>query len=256
MGSAARWLQVLGIAVFLATAFLPLHCPERHPQLLARFGGASHVTVTLLGVEDVPARQVYDALRMDLTGSTPGCRTWEVRRWYPFVLAPFWLWALLWAAGPSGGAAARRSRAGAVLLTIAVAVAVLEACYLGVEYAALFPNVLGRTETVIAWLVVVAVLFVRRRADRSLGAVEAHVGAQALLSLLHLLTLPSSEARPWLASYAWSDVCAAVGTNFRPGFWLACAGLALASGATYLSRRRPVDVPAPSSEPVPSPARG
>ena len=260
MGPAARWFQALGVLVFLATAFLPLHGAKQHPQHLARCRALPGVTVTtaLAGHESVPAREIYDAVRLDVAGSAAGCATWEVRRWYPFVLAPLWLAALLWVAGPSAAGASRRSRAGALLLGLAVVVAILEACYLAVEYAALFPAVLGRAETVIAWFVVVGILFLRRRADRGLGAVEAHVGAQALLSLLHLLTLPSSEARAWLGSYELGDVCAAVGTNFRAGFWVACAALATAGGATYLSRRRAamVAVEPRASAPEAAPARG
>ena len=261
MGPTARWLQALGILLFLATAFFPLHCAELHPLHVAR--QATHPQVALAvappGVEAVPAREIYDAVRVDLAGEAHGFRTWEVRRWYPYALALFWLWALLWVAGPPAAAAARRARAGAVLLTLTVGVAVLEACYLAVEYAPLLPQVLGRAEALIAWALVVAILFLRRGTDRRVGAVEGHVGAMALLSLLHLLTLPSSEARPWLGPYAWSDVCSAVGTNFRPAFWLACGGLALASAATYFSRRRAgAEVPAAPPEPVPEPvgARG
>jgi hypothetical protein len=257
MGPTARSLQALGILLFCVTAFLPVHQYQKHPLHLqvADLDAQTRITLRPVGQEAVPARELYDALMLDLGGTAPGCRSWEVRRWYPYALAPFWLWALAWVAGPAAGSTARRGRVGAALLTLAVIVAVLEACYLGVEYAALFPSVLGRAEALIVWVLVVGVLFLRRRADRRIAAVEAHVGAQALLSLFHLLTLPSSEARPWVGPYAWSDVCGALATNFRPAFWLACAGVALAAGATYLSPRRPPVVPdPPQPAPLPEPA--
>lgn len=239
MGAPARCVQLLAVLLFLGTAFVPLHVPEQHPLALARGLPPRPPALPAPALAAaIPARDLCDAALLDLTTGAPGSRLWEVRRWYPYALAPLWLVALLLVG--VGGPAAERRRAwvGPGLVLVSVALVVLEACYLGAEYLAILPGVWGRIEVVFAWLVVVGILSWRRPPDRALGAVEAHVGAQALLCLVHLFTLPSSEARGWIGAYAWGDILGALGVNFRPAFWLACLGLTLASASTYLTRRR------------------
>ena len=240
----ARWLEGLAVVLFLGTAFFPLHVARQHPQRMAQgVDAGTHGTTRPPPSVAVPAQDLCDAALLDLSSCGPGWRLWEVRRWYPYALAPLWLVALLLSQGRA--AARRRHRVGLGLLVLAGALVVLEACYLGTEYAPLLPDPWGRGEVVAAWLLVVTILFWRRRADRRVDAVEAHVGAQALLGLVHLLTLPSSEARGWIGAYPLGDVLGALAANFRPAFWLACLGLALAATATYLTRR-----PLPAPEPV------
>lgn len=239
MGWRMRWLQAVALAVFLATAFLPVHGPTEHPGARASPLGNPRVLLAperqgpVSGAVEVPAALVWQAAVQDLAGSYRGSRLWEARRWYPYVLAPLWLLALFLARGSGPAARTRRERVGLFLIGVSVALVVLEAVYLGEEYAVLFPQALGRSEVVIAWLLVVALLTWRRKRDRSLAAVEGHVGSQALLSCVHMLTLPSSEMRPWLGQFPLDDVLATIIANFHAAFWLGSACLAVAVAAAY-----------------------
>jgi hypothetical protein len=178
---------------------------------------------------------------------------WDHRTWYPFLLAPFWLGGLLLVAGAGG--AARRRGVGLALLGLSVGIAVLEAFYLGTEYLPFLTGVAGRIELVLAWVAVVAVLFLRRRGARSVSAVEATIAAQALLGVLHLLTLPSSQVRVWLSAFPLGEALAAVGTNFLPGFWIALAGLAVAALPAYVRGGQGFQSPSTKSNWSPSPSK-
>lgn len=245
MSTFGRCLQALCIAAFLVTGVAHAHEARLHPVALERPGRFSASPAWPTGLEpDVPLSTLRAAVAHDLIGSGGGSLLWRERRWYPFLLAPLWLAALLLVAGPSVAAASRRRAVGAGLLAAAVALAAFEAFYLGIEYAPLLPGLLGRAEVVLAWLFVVALLFVRRRADRHLGAVEAHVAAQALLGVAHLLTLPSSQVRVWLGAFPLEAAATAMLTNFRPAFWAGCLLLALSVLPVYLRR-----LPAPAPDP-------
>ncbi len=240
MGAPGRWFQLLCLLGFLALAGLPAHEPRLHPLALSRPGTLSRTPAwPAAGSDDVPAATLSRALRQDVVGGALGSALWRERRWYPFLLAPVWVVALLAVAGPGAAAQARRRAVGAALLGLSVALAVFEACYLGIEYAPLLPDLLGRAEVVLAWVVVVGLLFLRRRADRRIDAVEAHVAGQALLSVAHLLTLPSSQLRAWLSAFPLHRVLEALGENFRPAFWAATALLALSLAPVYLRRAPP-----------------
>ena len=144
MNARARWLQLLGALLFLATAFAPLHFPAQHPQCLAHArNGHATVPPGPAAREAVPARDLCDAALHDLAARGQGSRLWEVRRWYPYALAPLWIVALLLTGGAGAAAQRRRGWVGPALLVLAVALVVLEACYLGTEYLALLPGVLG-----------------------------------------------------------------------------------------------------------------
>lgn len=240
MHPAARVLQVLALTAFTVLAALPLHLGRTLPVPRARSGAAGAAAGdacwTPLTGYDIPCEALGRALVRDLSSASPATHLWRERRWYPFLLAPLWILALLYGAGSGPGALARRRRAGALLLVLAAGLAVFEACYLAHEYAPLLPDLLGRAEGALVWLLVVAVLFARRRADRRLDALEAHVGAQALLGLMHFVTLPSSQARPWMREAALGDVARALVSNFPPAFWLALGLLALAAAPAYLGR--------------------
>jgi|GEM_PF-4507428 len=238
MGAHARWAQVLGLLIFAAAAFFPGHTNLQHPSRLLPI---AREKAAAAAQSEIPAQVLVEAVRSDLERGRPGARLWEVRRWYPFGLAPLWLAALLAVAlWPR-----LRRLVGWALLSLALALAVLEAFYLGVEYAPLLPQVLGWGETLLVWVAVVLVLFVRRPTDRGVGAVEAHVAAQALLGWFHLLTLPSSEARIRWGTHSLGEMATSLTTNFRPAFWAALAGLMLAFLPVYLRRaRRPLASPA------------
>lgn len=233
-----RLLQVLGLAIVVCSSF------GAHFELRARPGlpPASSVRER----QEVPAAVLGVALKADLavtsTAQPPGSRLWEARRWYPYLLVPFWALALAWAAWKPR---ARRG-VGLALLALTCGLAVLEAFYLAVEYAPLLPEVFGHAEALIAWGIVATVLLWRRAPDRSFAAVEAHVASQALLSWLHFLTLPATQARCWLDRHSVDDVACAVGTNFGAPFWWGIAGLVLLSLPVYLR-------PAPGVRAVPAP---
>lgn len=233
-----RLLQVLGLAIVLCSAF------GAQFELRARPGlpPASSVPER----QEVPAVVLGAALKADLAVTSPtrraGSELWEARRWYPYLLVPFWALALAWVAWKPR---ARRG-VGLALLVVTLGLAVLEAFYLAVEYAPLLPEVFGHAEALIAWAIVATVLLWRRAPDRSFEAVEAHVASQALLGWLHFLTLPATQARCWLDRHSVDDVACAVGTNFGAPFWWGIAGLVLLSLPVYLR-------PASSVRTIPAP---
>ncbi len=240
MGTRVRWAQVWGLLIFAVAAFFPGHASLEHPAGLLPLARAEAAAAARA---ETPAHLLAEAARRDLEQGRPGARLWEVRRWYPFGLAPLWLLALLLAAlWPR-----LRALVGGSLLVLALGLALFEACYLGVEYAPLLPEVLGRGEVLLVWGGVVLVLFARRVVDRAPGAVEAHVAAQALLGWFHLLTLPATEARTWWAAHPVVDVVSTLATNFRPAFWVALAGLLLAFLPIYLRRTAPRPIATPAS---------
>jgi hypothetical protein len=234
-----RLLQWLGLAIVVVTAF------GTHFELRARPG--QPLAQVARGRQEVPAEVLGAALADDLSARGPGLRLWEARRWYPYLLVPFWLVGLAWVALRPRA----RRPVGVGLLVLTLAVAVLEAFYLAVEYAPLLPDVFGQGEALIAWGIVATVLLWRRAPDRTPDAVEAHVASQAMLGWLHLLTLPATQARCWLDRHQVDDVVCAVGTNFGAAFWWGIAGLALMSLPVYL---RPTRAAAPqAAAPPPAP---
>ena len=74
------------------------------------------------------------------------------------------------------------------------------------------------------WGAVVALLFYRPRRHRRLDAYEATIGAQALLALVHAATLPASVWRDWLGVLGADAIWERVLDQFKPGFWIGCAG--------------------------------
>ena len=238
VGPRARVLQWLGLVVFLGASFWPAQGPLRHPlgigQDLPPRAPRTPVPGEPPSRIDIPASELGAALRADLASGRLGEQLWQARRWYPQGLAPLWILALLAVLGSADRARRRRVIVGGALLVLALALALLEACYLGVEYLSLLPATFGRVEVLLVWFVVVAILFLRRRGSGGVGAVEAHIGAQALLGFVHMLTLPATQARFWLDKFPLGEVLAAVGTNFRPAFWISCGALLLAAAPAYL----------------------
>jgi hypothetical protein len=116
-------------------------------------------------------------------------------------------------------------------------VVVLEARYLGSDYLGFLPGRGARIETVVVWCFVVLVLVYRRPADRHLGAVEASVSAQAMLGLLHGVTLPATFARDLVGVLSTGDVVARTWAIFGLGFWVGMVGLVCTALPGYLGRR-------------------
>lgn len=242
MSASVHRLQHLGLALLVLSAFWPAYhfraYPARGP--LPAQAEAAPVGFLVAGTRQVPAQEVGAALLAALRGPERGLALWTSRPWYPYLLVPLWLVALLLARrwGDARGDA-RRRRLGAGLLLISAGVAVFEAFYLRADYASFLPGWLGRAELVGAWLLILVLLFYRRRADRHLGAVEAAVAAQASLAFVHLLTLPSTMARPWVGVYDMDSVARAIWLNFPPAFWIGCVGMLLVALPVYLRRALP-----------------
>lgn len=246
MRGPTRVLLALGIVLFAATAWTEVERTCQHLRLVAASEALKRPLTALAGEHcgQVPADVIEAEMGAALARRSPLEGAWQARRWYPYALAPVWLAALALAWARPGW----RRGVGAVLFALGVLVAAFEAIYLSFDYLPLLAF-LGRLEVLAAWLAVVAVLFARRRDDRGLGAVEAHVAAQALLGVLHLLTLPASQARVWLSDYPLADVLSAVTQNFRLPFWSGILALGVAAGAVYLRRGAGVESGAPGVAP-------
>jgi hypothetical protein len=230
-----RRIQLAGLALVFLSAFGTGYHYRSHPFAGAAPRVAEAVPVGFFspGTRHVPAERVGAAVAALRGGPREALRFWEIRPWYPYVLAPIWLLCLL---GAAGGGRVRRRRLGAALWALSGGLAVFEAFYLHTDYASFLPGTLGRVEVFLAWAIVVALLVFRRRTDRHLGAVEATVGAQALLAFVHLITLPTTMARPWVVLYDFSAVLHSIFQNFPPAFWLGCAGFLVVALPVYVRR--------------------
>jgi hypothetical protein len=220
----------VGVALVLGSAFWPTLDVRAYPgrtrlRMVATPGALG------AGVREVPAHELGTALVETVRGPDRVRPLWEIRRWYPWFLAPLWALALLLAGGPVG-----RRLVGAFVLLLSLGIIALEATYLKAEYLAFLPGALGRAEVAGAWLVVITILLYRRRADRHLGAVEAAVGAQALLGFVHGVTLPATMFRQWLPGNDAGVVLEAILHNFTPAFWIGMAGMLIMSLPVYLRR--------------------
>ncbi|MDA1195960.1 MAG: hypothetical protein O2894_12350 [Planctomycetota bacterium] len=230
MGPLARGWQWLGLTLVLVSAFGVTSHFVAYPAASAT-SAAPTVRVHVAGGSEVPARELSQAL---VSSAGFAESLWEARRWYPWYLVVLWIVALAWARAKPG----RRRLAGGVLLATSLGLLAFEAAYLHAEYLPFLSGVAGQIEGVCAWLFVAAILLWRRRADRTLGAMEATIASQALLGFVHALTLPATMARGWMEQHDLARVGAAVWVNFPVAFWIGTAGLLLAALPAYL---RPAD---------------
>jgi len=232
-----RALQWAGALLVAGTAFWPaLHVCAYPVQAAA--GGPGWIANAGSNLREIPARELGTAIVESLRGPDLVGPLWDARRWYPWYLALPWGLALL-LSGP--GSRGRRRLVGGGLLLLGFGLIAFEAAYLRAEYASFLPGSLGRAEVGVAWICVVALLLYRRRGDRRVAAVEASVGAQALLGFVHGLTLPATMFRQWLPGRDAGTVVAAVLRNFPPAFWIGMLGLGLIFLPVYARRPRPVD---------------
>lgn len=226
-------LRGVGVLVFAATAFLPLHACTTSPARVARPDPSARVAPPY-----VAAARVRDAVAA--SPRDPMQALWRARAAYPYLLVP--LWAVGVAAAASRRPALRRA-VGAVLLASCAAVAAFEARYIAADYTGMLPRPLLRAEQAVAWAVVVGVLFLRR--GRSLLDPAATVSAQALLAALHAFTFPAADVRRWLAAgHRPGPVVEALVVNYRAGFVLAVLAL-LAVAVPGYTRPGPARAPAP-----------
>ena len=162
---------------------------------------------------------------------------WDVRLWYPWLLAPLWLLALV-VGHPSHPRL--RQLAGGLLVLATCGVVAVEGAYLACDYEPFLPEPWGDAEGVVVFAAVLFVLLARRPVDRRLDGVEGHVGAHAWLAFLHLATLPSTFARRWWQAGAdGGTILARLLDGFPPPF-LAALACSLALGLVVLLRRAEV----------------
>jgi hypothetical protein len=238
----ARFVRLLAVLVFAWTAFLPVHgCgPGPRPaKAAARQRQAAQAPAP--EAVQVPFEEILEEGAAGWTEGGPVGAFWAVRVWYPYVLVPLWLAGLVLAAG-----GARASRAGgALLLGTTIAIGVFELGYISYQFRGFLPPLLRPLEVGVAWILVLAVLFLRRP-GRRLDDPEATVSAHAFLSILHGLTYPVSDGRVWLdAGHDLSAIVAALLSDYKPAFWVALGALAVAAVPGYLFRPRGADGPAP-----------
>ncbi len=222
-----RTVQWVGILLVAASAFLPALHVRAYPGLTGKLQ-AAWIAAVSPRPREVPAQELGTAVVESLNGPDAVTPLWDVRRWYPWFLAPLWALALLFSRGRG------RRWAGAGMLLLTFAIIVLEATYLRVEYLPFLSGGWGRAELAAVWLFIILVLLYRRPVDRHLGAVEAAIGAQGLLGFMHSVTLPATMFRQWLPGRDAGDVFRAVLHNFGPGFWLGMAGMLMMAAAIYL----------------------
>jgi hypothetical protein len=198
----------------------------------------------------VPIEEIVEEGAEGWSAAGPIGAFWEVRVWYPYVLAPLWVAALVVALG-----SARLARAaGWGLLAVSLGVAVFELAYISWQFHGFLPSWLRPLEVGVAWLVVLAILFVRRPGRSALDP-EATVSAHAFLSVCHGLTYPVSDVRGWLRSdYEWGPILRSLFSDYLPAYWVALGALLVAAIPGYWLRPRAAPLPAaapPASEPAP-----
>ncbi len=231
-----RTMQWVGIVLVVGSAFWPTLRLEVFPTQ-DDAPTQTFMASLLRGNSEVPAQELGTAVVESVRGPEHVEPLWEARRWYPWYLAPLWVLALLTTAGAGLARRDRRRRlVGGLLLLLTGGLIAFEAAYLREEYLSFLPGLFGRIEGACAWFLVVAVLLYRRRQDRHLGALEATLGAQALLGFVHALTLPATMLRIWLPGRELGAVGEAVLHNFRPAFWVGSLGLLLVALPVYLRR--------------------
>lgn len=234
---ALRTLQWIGIACVAVSAALPAFGWQIGTPGLPLALQPGPREVVLIGPPSearTPVAEIAGGFTEWVGGGDAEDTLWSRRPIYAYALLPFWIAAILLARS-------RRRLAGTLVWLVTTAVIVLEAAYLKSDYLPFFPQLLGNLETGIAWCVVVGLLVWRRPADRTLGAVEAGIGAQALLAFVHGLTLPATLFRDWYAESGSNTALSNALAEFRPGYWVGMAGFILIAAGGYLGRR--VDAP-------------
>jgi hypothetical protein len=249
----ARFLRLLAVLVFAGTAFFPVHGCGPGPAPRAPTAKYKVPPPPVAEAVQVPIEEVLEQGAVGWKEGGPVGAFWNVRIWYPYVLVPIWLAALALAA-----AGRRFARIGGwVLLGTSFGIAVFELAYISYQFRGFLPPLLRPLEVGIAWILVLAVLFVRRSGRSPLDP-EATVSAHAFLSILHGFTYPISDVRTWLhRDVDLAAVARAVFENYKPAFWVALGALAVAAIPGYLFRpRREAAGPAsPPSPPAPAPER-
>lgn len=228
---ASRWSLLLVLSgVVLAAGAFPSFAVPGTPY---RDGVAPAAAPCVFGT---PLADLVGGVRDACSPSGEWGHLWALRLWYPYALAAVWVLAALAVYGTRGRVEHLRRRVvGAVLAIVTVGVVALEATYLASDYEPLSRGVWADVEHVAAFVAVLTVLLLRRPADRHLGAVEGTIGAQALLCVLHLLTLPSTYARRWFeGGEAVPAIVARLGDGFPLPFWLASAACLAAAGVVWL----------------------
>lgn len=238
---AARAVRIVGVFVFAATLFLPAHAcgPGAYPLGSGPRAAAERPDAPVEVATQVPIEEIVRRGSAGYAEGGVGEALWRTRVWYPYLLLPLWLAALAMAA--AGGRGARA--AGWGMLGLSVGLAVFEGAYLWRNYRGALPENLRIVEVGLIGLGIVAILFVRR--GRPVLDPGAAISAQALLCFLHALTFPAYDLGRWVdAGAPASSLASALLHDYRPGFWLALVGLALAAGPAYVRSLPAFPVPA------------
>ena len=250
MSKTVLWIQWGGLLLMGVSAFGINYHYKAYPSAVVqqvaradvRTASQPDVTYRVMGAPEVPAREVGIPLVAWLNGQQSLRPLWEKRRWYPYLLLPLWILAMVLVRGKGRPAESRRRRlVGEGMWLLALCVGGFEFAYLFTEYAPFMPGFLGQVEIFLTWCFVLGMLFYRRKADRKVGAVEATVASQGLLAFAHAMTLPSTMARGWVGSTDLGTVIRTVFINFPPLFWIGCAGTLMIALPIYLRRTPAVD---------------
>ncbi len=252
-GPRARIARTAGIALFVLSAFLPVYGCRASPNDFEDGpdkGGWYWIEEKM---DDVPVVRLLGFDDEGGPGSPALARLWDERRFYPYLLVPFWISAL----ASSRGGAPRRRRAAVVLLALSVSLVVFEGFYLWFDFTGAGPRWSRRVERVAIWIGVAAVLWFRRRGRGRIEDPEAAVSALALLSLLHALAFPVSDIVRWADENSLGAMIHTLSVNYKPGYWVAVAGLGLVAAPGYFSgtarRRYDPALPCPSASSTATP---
>ena len=233
----SKSIRAIGVLLFAATAFLPVHSCGSGPSAYEPHKAAAPGKGRERPVDvQVPTREIAHDMEFGWREGGALRALWHARKWYPYLLVPFWAVALALFAW--GGARARRA-AGWGCLGLSVAIAAFEYAYISSDYVGFLPRSWARFETVVAWLVVCTIL-VARRGGRSVTDAEACVSAQALLAVLHGGTFLVDDLRSWVGDgHGIGPIAHALFANYHWAYWVAMGALLLAAAPAYTRRAAP-----------------
>ncbi len=226
--ASAQRLQFVGLVLVLVAGCLPSFSvrPEGPADFFLR--GVedpdpgpyrARLLIGRTGARPAPLADWGTAVGALVTGDGTLADVWQRRASYPFVLALGWLIAFLLAG--RGVSAASRWLWSLTLVLIGV-----EAAYLRIDYEGLFPDFLGAAEVWLVFSFVVIVLLLPPRWS-GLASWRRLLAAQALLSILHLVTLPCTYVRPVVLQQSLGETLHLIQAQFGPAFWVAFLGCVL-----------------------------
>ena len=237
--SGAPWWQLVGLVLVLAAGCLPSFSVRAEGPADFFLRGVedpdpgpyrARLLIGRAGPRPAPLADWGEAVGALVTGRGTLADVWQRRASYPFVLALGWLAAFLLASRSPAAA-------GRWLWCLTFVLIGVEAAYLTIDYEGLFPGLLGAAEVWVVFSFVVIVLLLRPRGS-GLAAWRRLLAAQALLCVLHLITLPCTYVRPVVLEQSLGETFHAIQAHFGPAFWLGFAGCLLIVLPVYVPARR------------------